>query len=50
MALAARRIETIQVKFRTRVWYCHVPLLREAIDAYSKKCKPVRTAERSSLS
>ena len=50
MALAARRIETIQVKFRTRVWYCHVPLLREAIDAYSKKCSPVRTAERSSLS
>lgn len=50
MALAARRIETIQVKFRASVWYCHVPLLREAIDIYSKKCTPVRTAERTSSS
>ena len=47
MTLAARRIEVIQVKFRPRAWYCHVPVLREIVDAYSKTCKPLRTASAS---
>lgn len=45
MTLAASRIEGIRVKFRPRVWYCHVPIVREIIDAYSKKCTPLRTAQ-----
>ncbi len=45
MTLAARRIETIQVKFRPRSWVCHVPLVRELVDVYSKTnyCLPIRT-------
>jgi hypothetical protein len=44
MTLAARRIEIIQVKFRPRAWVCHVPLVREIVDFYSKTCTPIRTA------
>ena len=44
MTLAARRIENIQVKFRPRGWYCHVPILREIADGLTGKCSPIRTA------
>lgn len=44
MTLAARRIENIQVKFRPRGWYCHVPVLREIADGLTGKCSPIRTA------
>ncbi len=45
LTLAARRIEIIQVKFRPRAWVCHVPLIREFVDVYSKTnyCLPIRT-------
>lgn len=44
MSLAARRIEGIRIKFRPSRWYCHVPLVREIIDRYSRRCMPIRTA------
>ncbi len=44
MTLAARRIEMIQVKFRPLPSYCHLPFIREIIDAYSKTCTPIRLA------
>lgn len=42
LTLGAQRIEDIRVKFRPRVWYCQVPLVRQIVDAYSKKCTPIR--------
>ena len=42
ITLAAHRIEMIQVKFRPLPSYCHLPLIREIIDAYSKSCTPIR--------
>ncbi|HXD46049.1 MAG TPA: hypothetical protein VN655_13030 [Pseudolabrys sp.] len=48
MTLAARRIEAIQVKFRPRGWYCHVPVLREIADGLTGKCSPIHTAMRGS--
>ena len=42
LALGAQRIEDIRVKFRPRVWYCQVPLVRQIVDAYSRKCTPIR--------
>lgn len=50
MTLAASAFGYIHVKFRPRVWCCHVPLLREVVDAYSKRCSPIRTAENASAS
>jgi hypothetical protein len=50
LTLAARRIELIEVKFRPNAWYCHVPLVREIIDAYSKSCTPIHTAQTGSVS
>jgi hypothetical protein len=44
ITLGARRIEKIHVKFRPTVWYCQVPVVRQVIDAYSKKCSPIHTA------
>ena len=45
MTLAARRIEVIRVKFRPTAWYCHVVVVREIYDAYTKNCTPIRTAQ-----
>lgn len=42
MTLAANRIELIQVKFRPVPSYCHLPVAREIIDAFSKFCTPIR--------
>ena len=50
MTLAMRDIEIIRVKFRPSVWYCHVPIVREIVDFYSKKCTPIHTAQNTSLS
>jgi len=50
MALSASAFEDIRVKFRPRVWYCHVPVVRQAVDGFSKKCSPIRTAQYGSMS
>lgn len=50
LILAARRIEGIRVKFRPSVWYCHMALVRQIVDLYSKKCTPIRTAQLGSMS
>lgn len=42
MTLAANRIELIQVKFRPVPSYCHLPVVREIVDIYSKSCTPIR--------
>jgi hypothetical protein len=47
MTLAARRVENIQVKFRPRGWYCHIPVLREVLDGVTGiwsagLCMPLR--------
>ena len=44
MTLGANRIELIQVKFRPLPSYCHLPVVREIIDVYSKACTPIRLA------
>ena len=44
LTLAGRQIETIRVKYRPQAWYCHVPIVREIVDGYSKNCTPLRTA------
>lgn len=45
ITLGARRIEKIHVKFRPTVWYCQTPVVRQIVDAYSKKCASIYTAE-----
>ncbi len=50
LTLGARRIETIRVKFRPTTWYCSVPIVRQIVDVYSKKCTPIRTAQSTSMS
>lgn len=45
MTLTMRDIEVIRVKFRPRGWYCHVPIVREIVDASGKICMPIRTAQ-----
>lgn len=49
ITLAGRRIELLQVKFRPRSWYCHIPVLREIADGLTGKCSPIRTALQGSV-
>jgi hypothetical protein len=44
ITLAARRIETIEVKFRPLPSYCHLPFIREIIDFFNRACTPIRLA------
>jgi hypothetical protein len=50
LTLAARRIEKIRVKFRPVAWYCHFPVARQVIDAYTKKCSPIYIAQNGASS
>lgn len=45
MSLGMSQIERIRVRYRPSGFFCHVPLIRDAIGAFSKRCTPVRTAE-----
>ena len=45
MTLSASAIEFINVKFRARSWLCHAPLIREAIDLFSRRCMPIHVAQ-----
>jgi len=45
MNLVMSELDRIQVKYRPAGPFCHVPLLREAIGAFSSRCAPLRTAD-----
>jgi hypothetical protein len=45
MSLAMSQLERIRVKYRPSGFFCHVPLVRDAIGLFSKRCTPVSTAE-----
>lgn len=45
MSLVMRRLEDIRVKYRPTGFFCHVPIVREAISVLSTRCLPIRTAE-----
>lgn len=42
MSLAMLRIEDIRVKYRPNGFLCHVPLVREIVDAMVWSCTPIR--------
>jgi hypothetical protein len=44
MSLAMSQLERIRVKYRPAGFFCHVPLLRDAIGLFSSRCTPIRTA------
>ncbi len=37
------QLERIRVKYRPSGFFCHVPLVRDAIGLVSKRCTPVST-------
>jgi hypothetical protein len=39
-------IEQIRVKYRPNGFLCNVPIVRDIIGAFSRRCTPVRTTER----
>jgi len=44
MSLAMSQLERIRVKYRPVGFFCHVPLVRDAIGIFSTRCTPIRTA------
>jgi hypothetical protein len=44
MSLGMSQLERIRVKYRPSDFYCHLPLVRDAIGIFSEKCTPVRIA------
>jgi hypothetical protein len=44
MSLAMSELERIRVKYRPSGFFCHVPLVRDAIGLFSDRCTPIRTA------
>jgi hypothetical protein len=38
-------LERIRVKYRPSGFFCHVPLLRDAIGLFSSRCTPIRTSQ-----
>ena len=44
MSLAMSQLERIRVKYRPTGFYCHLPVLRDAIGLFSERCTPVGTA------
>ncbi len=45
MNVAMLQIERIRVKYRPRGLYCNVPVVREVISLFSRRCTPVQVAE-----
>jgi hypothetical protein len=45
MNLVMSQLQRIEVRYRPLGVDCHVPLLREAIGAFSSRCAPLRTAD-----
>jgi hypothetical protein len=44
MSLTMSQLERIRVKYRPVGFVCHIPLVRDAIGIFSKRCTPIRTA------
>jgi hypothetical protein len=44
MTLTMQRLEDIRVKYRATGFFCHVPIVREAISPLGARCSPIRTA------
>jgi hypothetical protein len=44
MSLGMSQLERIRVKYRPSGFFCHLPLVRDAIGLFSERCTPVRTA------
>lgn len=44
MSLAMSQLERIRVKYRPSSFYCHLPVVRDAVGIFSEKCTPVGTA------
>jgi hypothetical protein len=49
MSVSMAHLERIRVKYRPSGFFCHVPLVRDAIGLFSNKCTPIRTAEARGL-
>jgi hypothetical protein len=45
MSLAMLRLDNIRVKYRPNGFLCHVPIVREVIDAFSQRCSPIHTTQ-----
>jgi hypothetical protein len=48
MSLAMSELERIRVKYRPSGFFCHVPLVRDAIGLFSTTCTPIRISARKS--
>jgi len=46
MTVAMSQLERIRLKYRPSGFFCHVPLVRDAIGLFSTRCTPIGTAER----
>ncbi|HEY4985856.1 MAG TPA: hypothetical protein VII39_04485, partial [Bradyrhizobium sp.] len=46
MTVAMSQLERIRVKYRPSGFFCHVPLVRDAIGVFSRKCTPIGTSAR----
>jgi hypothetical protein len=46
MTVAMSQLERIRLKYRPSGFFCHVPLVRDAIGLFSTKCTPIGTATR----
>ncbi|MBR0827461.1 hypothetical protein JQ596_18200 [Bradyrhizobium manausense] len=44
MTLTMSQLERIRVRYRPSGFFCHVPLVRDAIGVFSNQCLPIRTA------
>lgn len=43
MSLTMAHLESIRVKYRPSGFFCHVPLVRDAIGLFTTRCTPLRT-------
>jgi hypothetical protein len=46
MTVAMSQLERIRLKYRPSGFFCHVPLVRDAIGMFSTRCTPIGTATR----
>jgi len=46
MTVGMSQLERIRLKYRPSGFFCHVPLVRDAIGLFSNKCTPIGTAAR----
>jgi hypothetical protein len=46
MTVAMSQLERIRIKYRPSGFFCHVPLVRDAIGLFSARCTPIGTSTR----